>query len=154
MNGGSPFLAEIRRPTSSSSPGGRVSASMSVTNPYRYSRLASASIVFAVDCVVLSMWLLVLLPVWRRRRAHRSRGRALGRAVEPTAERPPPGGRAPGGRVPRGAPDHKPTPAGDAPRDIAAPPPAPGLGPRAGRLTRPAPRASAGVVEDDAAGVA
>ncbi len=45
MNSGSPFLAEIKRMTSSFRPGGTVSAPMSVMNPYWYSRAARDSIV-------------------------------------------------------------------------------------------------------------
>ena len=41
---GSSFFAEMARTTSSLKPGGKVSASMSVTNPAAYSRLTSASI--------------------------------------------------------------------------------------------------------------
>src|SRR5437868_15122631 len=44
MNSGSFFLAEIVRIMSSLRPGGTVSVSTSVTNPYAYSRLTSASI--------------------------------------------------------------------------------------------------------------
>src|SRR3982750_3962131 len=44
MNSGSFFFAEIVRITSSLSPAGTVSVSTSVTNPYAYSRLTSASI--------------------------------------------------------------------------------------------------------------
>src|SRR5271169_5066376 len=40
---GSPFLAEIRRITSSFKPGGTVSCSMSVTKPYLYSCVARNS---------------------------------------------------------------------------------------------------------------
>ncbi len=42
---GSRFFAEIRRTTSSLRPFGTLSVSTSVTKPYRYSRLASSSIV-------------------------------------------------------------------------------------------------------------
>src|SRR5947208_1328474 len=41
---GSPFLWLMKRTTSSFSPGGAESASMSVTNPHLYSRFASVSI--------------------------------------------------------------------------------------------------------------
>src|SRR5438874_4274245 len=41
---GSFFFAEMKRMTSSFSPGGAESASMSVTNPHLYSRFASVSI--------------------------------------------------------------------------------------------------------------
>src|SRR5437764_6809550 len=44
MNSGSFFFAEIVRMMSSLSPAGTVSVSTSVTNPYAYSRLTSASI--------------------------------------------------------------------------------------------------------------
>src|SRR6476659_6209987 len=44
MNSGSFFFAEIVRIMSSLSPAGTVSVSTSVTNPYAYSRLTSASI--------------------------------------------------------------------------------------------------------------
>src|SRR5438046_3215689 len=44
MNSGSFFFAEIVRIISSLRPGGTVSVSTSVTNPYAYSRLTSASI--------------------------------------------------------------------------------------------------------------
>src|SRR5437868_8788433 len=44
MNSGSFFFAEMVRIMSSLSPGGTVSVSTSVTNPYAYSRLTSASI--------------------------------------------------------------------------------------------------------------
>src|SRR5689334_13472047 len=44
MNSGSFFRAEIARTTSSLSPGGNVSDSMSVTNPASYSRVISDSI--------------------------------------------------------------------------------------------------------------
>src|SRR6476620_11934831 len=40
---GSSFFAEMRRMTSSLTPGGNVSASTSVTKPYWYSRLTSES---------------------------------------------------------------------------------------------------------------
>src|SRR5262249_34229435 len=45
MKSGSFFLAELSRMMCSSSPGGTASASISVTNPYLYSRLTSSSIV-------------------------------------------------------------------------------------------------------------
>ncbi len=45
MNSGSPFFAEMRRMTSSLSPGGTVSASMLVTKPYLYGWLTWVSIV-------------------------------------------------------------------------------------------------------------
>src|SRR5262245_36373089 len=48
MNSGSCFLAEISWTTSSLSPGGSVSASMSLTKPHLYSRLARASRVLVV----------------------------------------------------------------------------------------------------------
>ena len=48
MNSGSFFLAEITRTTSSFSPGGSASASMSLTKPHLYSRVARASSVFVV----------------------------------------------------------------------------------------------------------
>src|SRR5437016_2116238 len=50
MNLGSFFLAEIRWMTSSFRPRGQVSASISVTNPCLYSRLASSAValVYAV----------------------------------------------------------------------------------------------------------
>src|SRR5262245_39432815 len=48
MNSGSFFLAEIAWTTSSVRPGGSASASMSLTKPHLYSRLARASSVFAV----------------------------------------------------------------------------------------------------------
>src|SRR5450830_1532287 len=44
MNDGSFFFAEMVRMMSSLRPGGTVSVSTSVTNPYAYSRLTSASI--------------------------------------------------------------------------------------------------------------
>src|SRR3954464_10242219 len=44
MKAGSFFLVEMVRMMSSLSPGGTVSVSTSVTNPYAYSRLTSASI--------------------------------------------------------------------------------------------------------------
>src|SRR4051812_37292278 len=43
MNGGSFFLAEIRRTVSSFRPRGMTSDSMSVTNPYLYSPVVSVS---------------------------------------------------------------------------------------------------------------
>src|SRR5512145_604543 len=46
MKSGSFFLAEITRTTSSFRPGGTVSASISLTKPYLYSRLARSSTVF------------------------------------------------------------------------------------------------------------
>src|SRR5687768_9499794 len=52
MNSGSCFLAEISRMTSSLSPGGRLSASMSLTKPHRYSRLARVS---SVVCALGSL---------------------------------------------------------------------------------------------------
>src|SRR6185503_21225594 len=42
-NSGSPFLLEISRMTSSLRPGGTVSCSMSVTNPWRYLRLTRSA---------------------------------------------------------------------------------------------------------------
>src|SRR5438093_13598345 len=54
MNRGSFFFAEIRRTMSSFSPRGAVSASMSVTNPYLYSRFARASIVLEFVSTVAS----------------------------------------------------------------------------------------------------
>src|SRR5262252_6639282 len=48
MNSGSFFLAEIAWTTSSVRPGGSESASISLTKPHLYSRLARASSVFAV----------------------------------------------------------------------------------------------------------
>src|SRR5215469_7511276 len=50
MNAGSCFLAEMRRMTSSLSPGATVSDSMSVTKPWRYSPRNSVSTsLFSVD---------------------------------------------------------------------------------------------------------
>src|SRR6266480_240284 len=48
MNSGSFFLAEIARTTFSFRPGGSESASMSLTKPHLYSRLARASSLLAV----------------------------------------------------------------------------------------------------------
>src|SRR5438309_1532309 len=59
MNGGSSFLAEITRMTSSLSPLGTDSASMSVTKPHWYSRLASSS------RVLLSVLMISHLPDFR-----------------------------------------------------------------------------------------
>src|SRR2546428_8074992 len=54
MNPGSFFLAEIAWTTSSVRPGGSASASMSLTKPHLYSRVARASSVFAVVLMRLS----------------------------------------------------------------------------------------------------
>jgi hypothetical protein len=53
-------LAEIKRMISSFSPRGTVSVSMSVTNPYLYSRLTNSSV---VDVAVL---MASAFPFWRR----------------------------------------------------------------------------------------
>src|SRR5437763_15562379 len=63
MNFGSFFLADIVRTTSSLRPRGTVSASISVTKPYLYSRLASSSIVRVA--VVISSNLLPISPCHR-----------------------------------------------------------------------------------------
>ena len=47
MNAGSRLISDTRATTSSSSPGGRVSDSMSVTNPCSYSRPMRDSMSFA-----------------------------------------------------------------------------------------------------------
>src|SRR6266540_3686787 len=60
MNSGSCFLAEIARTTSSFRPAGSASASMSLTKPHLYSRVARASSVFAV--VLMSALLLLSWP--------------------------------------------------------------------------------------------
>src|SRR3990170_4712800 len=71
IQGGSFFLAEIRRMVYSLSPRGAESDSISVTNPYRYSRFASSSICSVVAAMPVSFLSLLLwigarsrLPRW------------------------------------------------------------------------------------------
>src|SRR5438874_13753372 len=64
MNFGSFFLAEIARMMSSLRPRGTVSASISVTKPYLYSRLASSSLVLVAVVIFAN-----LLPISPCRRA-------------------------------------------------------------------------------------
>ena len=52
MKLGSFFLAEIKRMISSFNPRGTVSVSMSVTNPYLYSRLTNSSVVYVAVFMV------------------------------------------------------------------------------------------------------
>src|SRR5687767_5111166 len=65
---GSPFLAEMRRTTSSFSPFGMVSASTSVKKPYLYSRVASCSMVSGAVDIILKLSALsfqLSVPSWQ-----------------------------------------------------------------------------------------
>src|SRR5512142_189880 len=67
IHSGSCFFAEIIRTIPSFRPRGTVSASMSVTNPYLYSRFASDSIVFvsvAIFARVLGIFNQLFSPGW------------------------------------------------------------------------------------------
>src|SRR5437016_1720987 len=80
MNGGSFFLAEIRRMMSSLSPLGTDSDSMSVTKPHLYSRLASSSIVL-LSVVMISTSYGRLLAHHRERDAPRRLVKSGGQAL-------------------------------------------------------------------------